>query len=106
MCLRFQNNFLKNILDCHTILVNISRSKTILREVELLWAFPPLGMSSRAVCCGICLANRALAWLHICCRHSVQEPQSKALCGLTWKLCLHFHFWNATGYHETKPDSL
>lgn len=26
--------------------------------------------------------------------------------GLTPKLCLHFHFWSATGCHETQADIL
>lgn len=59
---------------------------------------------------GLCAVS--VAWLEkleqelqSCCRHGAGDAWSEALCGLTWKLCLHFHFWSATGCHETQPDS-
>lgn len=53
-------NLLENIADCHKFLVNDSWSKTI-RIAEHVWAFLPLSVSPRVVCCERGLARKARA---------------------------------------------
>lgn len=91
-------NLLENIADCHTVLVNVSWSKTILCIVERLWAFPPLNMSSMVVCCKHRLASRApellLTWCGRRAQRGLIRPDMEIMFAFSFLECYRLS-WNS-----------